>query len=306
MAGARSSRLARTGERGVHQKRAASIGNGRRWFYDAGMITQEQARGYQAKGFLNGGPVLNEAEVDELRSELERVIAQRNEPVPQPVLLHNFTRNEAQPVWQIVNISAVSEPFARLVRHPVITAAAAQLSGARELRLWHDQIQFKPAGKGGVNMWHQDWPYWPILDAPHQITAWVALDDVDAENGCMSMVPGSHLWGNQIGFLQGLSAFDAMPKQFEGRDLEVRLCPVKKGHVHFHHALTWHGSHANTSSRPRRAIALHYMTEQTRYRAAGNHVMKPFVTVPDGAPLTGPGFALAWSAAAATTALVNA
>jgi ectoine hydroxylase-related dioxygenase (phytanoyl-CoA dioxygenase family) len=138
--------------------------------------------------------------------------------------------------------------------HHNIARAVAQLSGGKEIRLWHDQIQYKPKGKGGVNMWHQDWPYWKILSAPHQITAWVALDEVDAENGCMSMVPGSHLWGDQIDFLHRLPSFDAMPHKFDGHDIEVKLCPVRKGQVHFHHAMTWHGSHANTSQRPRRAL----------------------------------------------------
>ena len=69
-------------------------------------------------------------------------------------------------------------------------------------------------------------------------------------------------------------------------------CPVKKGEVHYHHALTWHGSHANTSGRPRRAIALHYMTGDTRYVASGEHPMKPFVEVGDGEVLQGETFPL--------------
>src|SRR5207248_1136185 len=124
-------------------------------------------------------------------------------------------------------------------------------------------IQYKPAAIGGVNMWHQDSPYWPILTPKDvQLTAWVALDDADAENGCMSMVPGSHRWGDRISALHALKDFNAMPELFEGKKLEVRLCPVEKGAVHFHHPLTWHGSQANTSGRPRRAIALHFMTER--------------------------------------------
>ena len=149
-------------------------------------------------------------------------------------------------------------------------------------------------GIGVISMWHQDWPYWGILDAPQQVTAWIPLDDLDTDNGCMSMVPGSHLWGNQIEFLQKLTRFDAMPSHFQDHARAGRLCPVQKGYVHYHHALTWHGSHANTSPRPRRAIALHYMTEQTRYRAAGTHVMKPLVTVADGQPLTGDHFPKVW------------
>ena len=258
------------------------------------MLTPAQIEQFQAQGFLLGSPVLTDAQVEELRAEIDRVIRDKDRSVPQPVMLHNFAKDPGTVLWQIVNISDASPPFAALVRHPVIAAEVAQLTGARELRLWHDQIQYKIAGKGGVNMWHQDWPYWGILDAPHQVTAWVALDDVDAANGCMSMVPGSHRWGRQIEFLQGLKSFDAMPAQFDGHPLAVRLCPVRKGSVHYHHALTWHGSPANTSPRPRRAIALHYMTEQTRYVAAGNHPMKKFVEVADGVPLAGTRFPVVW------------
>ena len=68
----------------------------------------------------------------------------------------------------------------------------------------------------------------------------------------------------------------------------------RQGEVHYHHALTWHGSHANTSERPRRAIAIHYMTEETRYVASGNHTMKPFVEVGDGELMRGEHFPLVW------------
>jgi len=67
-----------------------------------------------------------------------------------------------------------------------------------------------------------------------------------------------------------------------------------QGEVHYHHSLTWHGSHANKSGRHRRAIALHYMTEETHYVASGDHPMKEFVTVADGELLQGEHFPLVW------------
>jgi ectoine hydroxylase-related dioxygenase (phytanoyl-CoA dioxygenase family) len=85
-----------------------------------------------------------------------------------------------------------------------------------------------------------------------------------------------------------------MIEEYRGQKLTVKTCPVSKGCVHYHHSLTWHGSPANKSGRPRRAIALHYMTEQTRYKADGNHLMKKFVTVADGQPLQGAAFPLVW------------
>ena len=258
------------------------------------MLTDQDVRRFQENGFLLGGRMLDDAAVDELRGEVERVIRDKDRPVPQPVLLHNFAKAPGQVVWQIVNIWMASPAFARLVRQPTIVEEIAQLSAAREVRLWHDQIQFKPAATGGVNMWHQDWPYWPILDTPHQVTAWVALDDVDEDNGCMRMVPGSQRWGDTSEFLHTLTEFTALPPEYNQQRVTIVPCPVRNGHVHYHHSLTWHGSPANRSGRPRRAIALHYMTEQTRYQAAGTHVLQPFVKVPAGAQLAGEYFPRVW------------
>jgi phytanoyl-CoA hydroxylase len=261
------------------------------------MLAPAQVEQFKAQGFLSSSKVLSGRKVDVLRRELERVMRETANPeVPQPISIRNLNGSSATPVWQIVNIWEASEPFQRLISHPKIVEEVAQLSGAKELRLWHDQIQFKPASLGGVNHWHQDWPYWPSI-APwnEQVSAWIALDDVDEKNGCMSMVPGSHLWGNCIEFLQGLPDFTAMPERYEGHEIEVRRVPVKKGEVHYHHSLTWHGSHENHSGRPRRAIACHYMTEKTCFVASGNHMMKRFVEVADGQKLEGEHFPLVWA-----------
>lgn len=259
------------------------------------MLSESQVAHFNQFGYVLGNKVLSDDEVESLRAETLRVIEQREQKdIRQPVLCHNMGQGDS-PIWQIVNIWMASEPFFKLISHPRITEEVAQLhDGANALRIWHDQIQYKPAGKGGVNMWHQDSPYWGILTPKHaQVTAWVALDDVDESNGCMSMVPHSHQWGNAIEFLHTLKDFDEMRgrvREFEGHKVDVVYCPVKKGHVHFHHSLTWHGSHANTSARPRRAIALHYMTDQTRYVAGGNHCMKQFVQVNDGEVMKGEAF----------------
>lgn len=260
------------------------------------MLNESQMQQFHRDGFLCGSQVLPADRVEVLREEMERVIRDhKKRDGRQPVLCANLTGREEEPVWQIVNIWQASEPFEQLVHEPQLAQEVAQLLSARELRLWHDQVQYKPAGIGGVNMWHQDWPYWPILDRPQQVTAWVALDDVDEENGCMSMVPGSHQWGNTIEFLHSLGGdFAAMPKLWDGHEIVVKTCPVKVGCVHFHHGLTWHGSNRNRSGRKRRAVALHFMSQETRYQASGIHVMKQFVEVADGERLCGKRFPLVW------------
>jgi ectoine hydroxylase-related dioxygenase (phytanoyl-CoA dioxygenase family) len=261
------------------------------------MLTDEQIEQYKRSGFVNGGPVIDDATVETLQSEVLRVIDDRNNTaVPQPVRLVNLSGDDAHPIWQIVNIWQASRAFQALVNNQHIAEMAAQLSGANELRIWHDQIQYKPKELGGRLHWHQDSPLWPTLQPKNaQITAWVALDDAEADNGCMYMMPGSHGWGNKQKQIEELPDGIHLPASFEGYPLHFIMCPVKKGHVHFHHSLTWHGSGPNHSSRPRRAIAIHFMTENTCYDAGGEHIMKPFISVQDGEPFTGDAFPLIWS-----------
>ena len=105
------------------------------------MLTAEQIAQCRRSGFVNGGPVLDEAEVAVLQDEVLRVIDDRdNLDVPQPVLLRNLTKDDAHPIWQILNIWGASPAFRRLIDNDKVTAMAAQLSGARELRVWHDQV----------------------------------------------------------------------------------------------------------------------------------------------------------------------
>ncbi|HEX3814829.1 MAG TPA: phytanoyl-CoA dioxygenase family protein [Mycobacteriales bacterium] len=254
------------------------------------MLTEQQVARFQTDGFVKGERALDDVEVDALRAEMERVIGERDRAdVPQPVQLSNLG-TEDRPVWQIVNIWQASKPYADLIRNPRITEEIAQLTEAAELRIWHDQIQYKPAQQGGTNTWHQDAPLWPVLRPNTQVTAWVALDDVDVSNGCMSMVPGSHRWGDQMAFLRTAEGGFELPGEYEGKPVEIVSRPVAKGEVHYHHSLTWHGSHNNTSGRPRRAIAIHLMGGDTEFVASGNHPMKKFVAVADGRKLEGDAF----------------
>jgi ectoine hydroxylase-related dioxygenase (phytanoyl-CoA dioxygenase family) len=150
---------------------------------DTMSLTDLQVDLYRRNGFVNGGLVLDDETVEVLRAETLRVIAERDNPqVKQPVLLRNLTQDDARPIWQIVNIYEASPAFQKLITNPVIAGMAAQLSGANELRVWHDQIQYKPQAQGGRLHWHQDSPAWPTLQPKDaQITAWVALDDADLD-----------------------------------------------------------------------------------------------------------------------------
>ncbi len=226
------------------------------------MLAASHIEAFQRDGFVKGPQVLGERELQELRDELDRVLRDRERTdVPQPSVVHSIGQ-EGHPLWQVCNIWLASEAYRRLFALCGLGEAAAALIGGTSIRLWHDQIQYKPSGVGGSNHWHQDWPYWPSMAAPEAVTAWIAIDDADVDNGCMRMVPGSHRWGKAIDHLHCVGDLDNIAARYQDHEVAVRMCPVRAGEVHLHHCMTWHASHANTSGRPRRAIAIHLMNER--------------------------------------------
>jgi phytanoyl-CoA hydroxylase len=275
------------------------------------LLSQAEVARYRERGFVLGPRVISDDVVRELQGEFARVLSEheqrsgnvstnrsdRADAEPKPLFIANLSSKAENPVWQIVNIYEASGAFRRLIETSAIVEQVAELLEATTLRIWHDQVQYKPAGRGGVNMWHQDTPYWPIHSGPTAMTAWIALDDADDGNGCMRMVPGSQHWGHHIKALESLPSFDALRGEFAGHPVEVVSCPVPAGSVHFHHGLTWHGSPENPSARPRRAIALHYMSERTLFVPNGEHPMKPFVESAPGEPISGVRFPVVWQAA---------
>ena len=60
-----------------------------------------------------------------------------------------------------------------------------------DIILWGCHLFCKPGATGHEVPWHQGryfWPFRPLATC----TPWLALDEVNSENGCMRVIPGSH------------------------------------------------------------------------------------------------------------------
>ncbi|NBH04617.1 phytanoyl-CoA dioxygenase family protein [Amycolatopsis sp. SID8362] len=162
-----------------------------------------------------------------------------------------------------------------LARQPVISAIAAALTGAAEIRYWKDQLIYKaPAGSPreneGVTGFHQDKRYWPTCRSDRMITAWIPLHDCSTENGCLVVIKGSHRWRNN----HALVTFGEKNQDFiksklinsEGEKLVEVPLALERGQVSFHDCYTIHGSYPNVSGAPRRALSVHLQDGENRYR----------------------------------------
>jgi ectoine hydroxylase-related dioxygenase (phytanoyl-CoA dioxygenase family) len=170
--------------------------------------------------------------------------------------------------------------LAKLLRKPLVGAVAARLAQADEIRIFQSTLIFKPPRPEeptNVVPWHFDRHYWASSTSERMLTAFIPFHDCGEEMGTITMVDGSHRW-------QEVGNDDSTARHFAERDkedLEVLLTRnaefngtqvtkvpmiIPKGHMSFHHCRTYHGSGANRSPRPRRAISLHLQDGDNRYR----------------------------------------
>jgi phytanoyl-CoA hydroxylase len=263
------------------------------------MLTPEQIAAFHRDGFLAALPALTTDETAGLRTRLDDVLEGRSRA--QPEAKRNLLGDGAESVViQVVNIWEANDLFERHLYNPAICGMISQLMASDIVRVWHDQVQFKPPRVGGPTSWHQDHPYWPVIQPADLVSAWVALEDADVENGCMWMVPGSHRWGPHKGGTIGTNPDDFRPMPDllllpTDAKIDPVPCPVRAGQVMFHHCLTWHGSPPNRSDRGRPAIAVHYMPGHTRYVPHGGHLVERRITVAPGEILTGEYFPTVWN-----------
>lgn len=149
------------------------------------------------------------------------------------------------------------EAFRRFATDARLRGLIEQFIGAPP-RMVADQIFMKPPRFGSAKPYHQDNAYFLLYPDDEAITAWIALDDVDASNGCLRYIEGSH----RGPILKHLHDPDEPHNRSPAQDdidlsREVLAC-VGKGGVVFHHCKTLHTSHRNESDRWRRGYATHW------------------------------------------------
>ncbi len=229
-------------------------------------LSEEQVSFFHEHGYLAGIKILNDRQIEMLRSELADLV---NPNCPGHELFHEYHSNESSDpnkvVFHALGHWRIKAGFHDVIWSPAFRMAASQLLGG-DVRFWHDQLFCKPANHGGNVAWHQDYSYWTRTGPMAHLTCWVGLDDADQSNGCLQYIPGSHRWGlldkpELAGEMEGLIKF-LSDKQRDELKHPVFI-EMKAGYGTFHHPLMVHGSAANSSPRSRRAFVLNVFRDGT-------------------------------------------
>jgi phytanoyl-CoA hydroxylase len=233
-------------------------------------LTAAEVEFYRVNGYVAGHRVLSAEEIDILKQRIDD-IHNKKVAFPDHLLGETTKKSSAKgqlPSVKIVNLFRNDPIFSSVFNNRLISTLAHDLMEG-PVRLWEDQMIYKPAfDQKTVVAWHQDYTYWNHVGPADMATCWIALDDATVANGCMHVIPGSHLWNinypreevdvNNPNWL--LERADLPP----GADLTPVACEVKAGYCHFHHCRVFHGSYGNTTDNPRRSYILHLMPGGTR------------------------------------------
>jgi ectoine hydroxylase-related dioxygenase (phytanoyl-CoA dioxygenase family) len=208
------------------------------------------AKSYRERGFVAPIRVMAADEAGSYRLRLERASAVA------PDLAQNILKMKTHLVFGCL---------CELISHPRILDAVEAVIGP-DILCWTSSMFSKPPRSPGFVSWHQDITYWG-LDPPNVVTAWVALTESTPENGCMKVVPGTHL-SDVIAHRDTYAADNMLSR---GQEVMVEVdeaqavdLVLQPGEMSLHHAKIVHGSHANPSPRWRMGFAIRYMPASVR------------------------------------------
>lgn len=212
---------------------------------------------------------LSEAQVSEFRREgclYPQRALDAGDAMQRAIALQAFAEARGQPLTSLLRFKAHLRfrALEQIARNPAILDAVESLIGP-DILVFTSTVWAKAPHDRRYVSWHQDSAYFG-LDPHEEITAWVALTDSRPDNGCLRVIPRSHLEAdyshdetadadNLLIRGQAIRGLD------EGAARDVELEP---GEFSLHTERTVHGSLANASPRPRIGYAIFYIPPHVR------------------------------------------
>ena len=216
---------------------------------------------FRKDGFVHVERFLDPGESQELEANLASFILKIVPTLPKAEAM--YEDYGAPESLKYIGHLGITPYFAAFLKNSKVRELAGALLNEAVIP---ESISFfnKPARRGSPTPPHQDGFYFCLVPNA-ALTVWIALDDVDEENGAIHYWKRSHLGGvlphnasHVLGFSQGLAS------NSQASWGEETVCRVKRGDCLIHHSLMVHSAGPNPSHRTRRAIGLVYYGESAK------------------------------------------
>lgn len=216
-------------------------------------LTEDEIAQYEAEGWVIPRWRLPADRTTAMREALDELLRRNPGVRPEKLVSAHIDGDNGE------GVRGVSD-FLALARDPEIVELVSGVVG-EDVILWGCHVFCKPAAEGYETPWHQDGHYWPIRPLAN-CTVWLALEPSTRENGCLRVIPRSHI-GQQLHEhlhedRQDLTLNQRMADgSFDEADaVDLELQP---GQMSLHDVYMIHGADANRSAQRRTGVALRYM-----------------------------------------------
>ena len=215
-------------------------------------LAPQQIEQFNERGYLKGINIFDAAGAEANRRFFDDLIARV------------FAADDGRDSYSINGYQTSCRGIYDLAVHPLILDCVEDLLGP-DVISWGTHFFCKLPGDVKEVSWHQDAAYWPLTPSK-TVTAWLAIDDADRENGCMKVIGGSHRLGKVP--LRDSTPEDQNVLSQEVIDAEqygdVDFIELKAGQISLHADMLIHGSDPNLSNRRRCGLTLRYVPPDVR------------------------------------------
>lgn len=209
-------------------------------------LSVKQRQFFEQNGYLSGIRVMDDNAATEIRTIFDQLESREGREKCQKGLYDSHLTEQF--VWD-------------LATNPDILDAIQSVIGTNILLMaTHFFCKYGPTQ--AFVAWHQDVTYWG-LKPPVAISAWYAVEDSNAGNGCMQVIPRSHRSGirehgkaDQTGNLLSINQKIHIPEDEARSAANIEL---RAGEISLHNGLVIHGSQPNRSERRRCGLAMSYI-----------------------------------------------
>lgn len=225
-------------------------------------ISLAEAKFYQEQGYLlYRQPLFPQRELDELTQIFEEHLAEKGSKLSDELDTPHFRDQRLMKFLLNDRVLDMVEPLI-----------------GPHIGLWSSHFICKDPRVGRRTPWHEDSAYWKgKFDRLDKIvTVWLAIDDSTLENGCMGVVPGTHV----NGFSAYVAVIDKEKNTFteeiraDAVELErVVWFELERGQCSLHDGRIIHGANANISDKRRCGYTMRYFALDMKFNpeAAPGH-----------------------------------
>ncbi|WP_331351692.1 phytanoyl-CoA dioxygenase family protein [Cellvibrio sp. UBA7671] len=138
----------------------------------------------------------------------------------------------------------------------------------------HNCIMTKQPAFSSMTGWHRDSRYWHFARAD-LISAWLALGNEQAENGCLWVIPGSHrleIDADQLDEKQFLKADLVKNRHLLQQALAV---PLQQGDLLLFHSNLFHAAGRNTTENPKFSMVFTYRSADNPPNSGSRSTSQP-------------------------------